>query len=219
MSGLDPRSPLVLDTRELGRRPGVMQRVRRSVPAPDDLGVGGVVGVPPGTDVELDLRLEAVVEGVLVSGTARAAVAGECVRCLDPVRGEVVVDLQELYGYPDRAPEDHDGSEADDVDLRVEDERIDLEPALRDAVVLALPLAPVCRDDCPGLCPECGTRLADDAAHSHDTTDPRWAALGGLLGAGTPTRTSARDGVRGDRPGPNDQQPATGLRAGPTEET
>jgi uncharacterized protein len=219
VSGLDPRSPLVLDTRELGRRPGAMQRVRRSVPAPDDLGVGGVVGVPPGTDVELDLRLEAVVEGVLVSGTARAAVAGECVRCLDPVGGEVVVDLQELYGYPDRAPEDHDGSEADDVDLRVEDERIDLEPALRDAVVLALPLAPVCRDDCPGLCPECGARLADDVAHSHDTTDPRWAALGGLLGASTTTRTSARASVRGDHPGPNDQQPATGPRAGPTEET
>ena len=219
MSGLDPRSPLVVDTRELGRGPGAMQRVRRSVPAPADLGVGGVVGVPPDTDVELDLRLEAVVEGVLVSGTARVALAGECVRCLDPVGGELVVDLQELYAYPDRAAEDGDGPDGTDVDLRVEDERIDLEPALRDAVVLALPLAPVCRDDCPGLCPGCGVRLADDATHSHDATDPRWAALSGLLGAGTSTRTSSRDSTRGNHPGPNDQ-PATGpRRTGPTEET
>ncbi|HEU4491934.1 MAG TPA: DUF177 domain-containing protein [Jiangellales bacterium] len=219
MSGLDPRSPLVVDTRELGRGPGAMQRVRRSVPAPADLGVGGVVGVPPDTDVELDLRLEAVVEGVLVSGTARVALAGECVRCLDPVGGELVVDLQELYAYPDRAAEDGDGPDGTDVDLRVEDERIDLEPALRDAVVLALPLAPVCRDDCPGLCPGCGVRLADDATHSHDATDPRWAALSGLLGAGTSTRTSAGDSTRGNHPGPNDQ-PATGpRRTGPTEET
>ena len=219
MSGLDPRPPLVVDTRELGRGPGAMQRVRRSVPAPADLGVGGVVGVPPDTDVELDLRLEAVVEGVLVSGTARVALAGECVRCLDPVGGELVVDLQELYAYPDRAAEDGDGPGGDDVNLRVEDERIDLEPALRDAVVLALPLAPVCRDDCPGLCPECGARLADDATHSHDATDPRWAALSGLLGAGTTTRTSAGDSTRGNHPGPNDQ-PATGpRRTGPTEET
>jgi uncharacterized protein len=201
-----------------------MQRVRRSVPAADDLGIGGVVGVPPGTDVELDLRFEAVVEGVLVSGTAHVALAGECVRCLDPVGGELVVDLQELYAYPERAEEDGDGPagdgpDGDDVDLRVEDERIDLEPALRDAVVLALPLAPVCRDDCPGLCPECGARLADDATHSHDTTDPRWAALSGLLGAGSTTRTGAGHSIRGDRPGPNDQ-PATGpRRTGPTEET
>ncbi|HSK25410.1 MAG TPA: DUF177 domain-containing protein [Jiangellales bacterium] len=210
MSGLDPRSPLVLDTRELGRRPGTMRRVRRTVPAPADLGIDGVVGVPAGADLELDLRLEAVVEGVLVSGTARASLTGECVRCLDPVDGEVVVDLQELYAYPDRVPEDGDAGEGEEIDLRVEDERVDLEPALRDVVVLALPLAPVCRDDCPGLCPECGARLADDAGHSHDTTDPRWAALSGLLGAGsTSTNTSTTD-----------QQPATGSpRTGPTEES
>ena len=178
LSTLDPRMPLVLDTHELGRRPGAMQRIRRSVPGPADLGIGGVVGVPEATDIELDLRLEAVMEGVLVSGTARAPLAGECVRCLDAIDSETTVEFQELYVYPDRAEDV--GAEADDDVRVVEGELIDLEPTLRDAVVLALPQAPLCRDDCPGLCPQCGARLADDPTHQHETTDPRWAALAQL---------------------------------------
>jgi uncharacterized protein len=64
----------------------------------------------------------------------------------------------------------------------MEGDLIDLEPVLRDQVVLALPFQPLCTDDCPGLCPECGARLADEPGHKHeDRTDPRWAALGGLL--------------------------------------
>lgn len=182
MSTLDARAPLVIDTRELGRRAGSMRRVRRSVPAPADIGLQ-VIGVPEGADLELDLRLEAVVDGVLVSGTAGAWLAGECVRCLDPLRRLIVVSLQELYVYPDeedvgRGPGGDDGEE-----LRLEGDLLDLEPLLRDAVVLELPLAPLCRTDCPGLCPECGARLADDPAHHHPTTDSRWAALAELLAA------------------------------------
>ncbi|MFZ5871374.1 MAG: YceD family protein, partial [Actinomycetota bacterium] len=96
MPSLDPRSPLVLDTTELGRRPGSMRAVLRTVPAPRDLGTE-VIGVPAGSDLVLDLRLEAVMEGVLVSGTARGRAAGECVRCLDDVALEVEVDVQELF--------------------------------------------------------------------------------------------------------------------------
>jgi len=169
--------PLVFDTRELGRKPGAMQRVSSTVPAPADLDLGGVVGVPELADVVLDLRLESVMEGVLVSGTARAPLAGECARCLDAIGGELTVDIQELYAYPDRVRDD---AEADDEEHLVEDDLIDLEPALRDAAVLALPQAPLCRDDCPGLCSECGARLADDPAHKHDIIDPRWAALAEL---------------------------------------
>jgi uncharacterized protein len=176
----DPRNPLVHNTHELGRRPGAMQRVQRSEPAPAELGLGGVVGVPEGADVELDLRLEAVMEGVLVSGTAQAPLTGECARCLDTIDDEISVDLQELYFYPDRVPDEDDDAGADDVLRTVVDDMLDLEPALRDAVVLALPRAPLCRDDCPGLCSECGARLADDPEHAHDTIDPRWAALAEL---------------------------------------
>ncbi|HEU0042152.1 MAG TPA: YceD family protein [Jiangellaceae bacterium] len=174
LSTLDPRAPFVLDLHELARRPGSMKRIDIAVAAPADLGLDGVVGVPEGADIALDLRLESVMEGVLVSGTARAQYAGECARCLDPVEGELVIDIQELYVY------DHPENEAGEDDLLVEDGLIDLEQPVRDAVVLALPQAPVCRDDCPGLCSVCGARLADDPTHAHDTTDPRWAALQGL---------------------------------------
>ncbi len=130
--------------------------------------------VPPGSDLELELRLEAVMEGVLVTGTARAQVAGECVRCLLPVEDGVVVDLQELFVY--------DPTEVDDDDVsRLEGDLLDLEPLLRDAVVLSLPFQPLCDDECPGLCPECGARLADDPDHTHEAAiDPRWAGLATL---------------------------------------
>ncbi|WP_298804765.1 DUF177 domain-containing protein [uncultured Pseudokineococcus sp.] len=176
MTTLDHRSPLVLDTRELGRRPGSLRTVRRTVEAPADLGTA-VVGVAEGSPVELDLRLEAVMEGVLVSGTARATSTGECVRCLDPVERELVVDLQELYTYPGRAPEDDPDGTQDDLH-ELDGDLVDVEPVLRDAVVLALPFQPVCSPDCPGLCADCGVRLADaEPGHQHDSVDPRWAAL------------------------------------------
>ncbi len=181
LNTLDPRVPLVLDIHELGRRPGAMRRINRTVPAPADMGLGGVVGVPEGAGLELDGRLESVMDGVLVSGTVQAPLVGECVRCLDPVYGEIAVDLQELYVYPDRVPDDGSGVDGTDEELVVEGDLIDLEQAVRDSVVLALPQAPLCRDDCPGLCPQCGTRLADHPGHTHDSTDPRWAALTGLL--------------------------------------
>jgi len=177
---LDPRSPYVLDTRELGRRPGSMRRVSRSVPAPAHLGVD-VLGVPEGSALGLDLRLESVVEGVLVSGTVSATVTGECVRCLDPVSRHLEVGVQELWTHQgrDAGRPASAGEEAEETDElpRLDGDLLDLEPVLRDAVVLALPLQPLCRDDCPGLCSECGARLADDPGHQHDAVDPRWAAL------------------------------------------
>jgi uncharacterized protein len=166
----------VLDTRELGRRPGSQREVSRTVQAPADLGIE-VLGVPEGSPVELDLRLEAVMEGVLVTGTARAALEGECARCLEPISDEVEVRFQELFVYDDL---DVDPDEELEVSTLQKD-LVDLEPLLRDAVVLALPFQPLCRDDCPGLCPECGARLADDPDHGHDEpVDPRWAALSAL---------------------------------------
>ena len=155
----------------------MMQKVRRDVPAPADLGTD-VIGIPEAADLELDLRLEAVMEGVLVSGTVRGQAVGECVRCLGVVDLPIDTELQELYVYPGRTPE----GEQDDELRELEGEMIDLEPAVRDTVVLALPFQPVCRDDCPGLCSECGARLADDPSHQHQSADPRWAALQGLQG-------------------------------------
>lgn len=175
---LDPRSPLVLDTHEIGRRPGTMREIRRTVAAPEDLGTV-VIGIPTGDDIELDLRLEAVMEGILVSGSVRGRAVGECVRCLTEVVEEVDVQVQELYVYPERAAVAvEDGDDEEDVRELVGD-LIDVEPMLRDAVVPALPFRPVCSPDCPGLCSVCGAHLADpeNADHTHETIDPRWAGL------------------------------------------
>jgi uncharacterized protein len=173
LSTADPQAPLVLDTRELGRRPGAQRRVRLQVDAPAGLGID-VLGVPEGSALELDIRLEAVVEGVLATVKARGQLAGECVRCLEPIERELDVDFQELFAYTDSDVEDDEAS-------RLEGDLLDLEPELRDAVLLALPFQPLCRDDCPGLCPECGARLADEPDHRHEAkVDPRWGALAGL---------------------------------------
>ncbi|GAA2116004.1 YceD family protein [Nocardioides bigeumensis] len=169
----------MLDTRELGRRPGSQRQVARSVAAPPDLGIE-VLRVVEGSPVELDLRLEAVMEGVLVTGTATVALVGECTRCLEAIEDETTVDLQELFMYDDQhASARHQGDDELEGEAgRLEGDLIDLEPLLRDAVVLALPFQPLCRDDCPGLCVECGARLADEPDHTHDAPiDPRWQAL------------------------------------------
>jgi DUF177 domain-containing protein len=151
-----------------------MRTVTRTVPAPADVR-GELIGPIPGSDLVLDLRLESVSEGVLVSGTIRVMLTGECARCLDPLTSHLEVDIQQLFVYPGN--EIDEDAEDDEIGQLIDD-YVDLEPVLRDAVVLALPLAPMCREDCPGLCPQCGARLADvDPGHGHDEVDPRWAAL------------------------------------------
>ncbi|MEV4604468.1 YceD family protein [Amycolatopsis sp. NPDC049253] len=172
---LDDKSPWVVDTRELGRHAGLSREVRRSVPLEAALGVPDVIELEAGSVLELDLLLESVVEGVLVSGTARATATGTCSRCLDPLTEEIEVDLTELFAYPGSATEET--TDEDEIP-RLVDDRIDLEPIVRDAVVLALPLVPLCEEDCAGLCTECGVKWADlEPGHGHEKIDPRWAAL------------------------------------------
>ena len=167
--------PWVVDTRDLGRRPGSSRELVRTAPATEGFGLPEVIAVPVGAEVALDLLLESVVEGVLVSGTATAPLAGECSRCLDPIADEITVDLTELYAYPDSTTDET--TEEDEVS-RLVDDVIDLEPVVRDTIVLALPQVPLCREDCRGLCPDCGAKWADlGPDHRHETIDPRWAAL------------------------------------------
>lgn len=179
MNRLNPRLPLVFDTRELSRRPGAMLEMQRTVPAPDDLGDIDLIAIPPGQPIELDLRMESVMEGVLVTGSAHATATGVCVRCLDPMTRHVGGHFQELFAYADRATHHHEVATEDDEDevFELVGDMFDLEPVLRDAMVPAMPFQPVCRDDCPGLCSECGMRLTEDPTHHHDQLDPRWAAL------------------------------------------
>jgi uncharacterized protein len=147
----------------------------RTVQVPEALGLP-VIGVPPGDDLHLAVRAEAVEEGVLVTISVAARAVGECVRCLDPVGEDLSLTARELYYYTDRTVDSDDEDEV----LRIHDDQVDVESVVRDVIVTALPLAPLCRPDCPGLCPQCGIRLDDDPEHRHEVVDDRWAALRGL---------------------------------------
>ncbi|MCM3686690.1 DUF177 domain-containing protein [Kocuria rosea] len=180
-------SPLIIGVRDLEHRPGTMRTLDGVVPAPKNFG-NALIGAPEGSDIDLNLRLESVHDGILVSGTAVVAIHGECSRCLDPIDYDVDVDVQELYLFDATTV----GGETveDDQMYEVQDETIDLEPMLRDAVITQLPFQPVCREDCQGLCAQCGARLEDDPEHHHEVLDPRWSALSGLLEQDTSTETT-----------------------------
>ena len=153
--------------------------IHESVPSPSRIGLD-LIAIERGADLTLDLRLESVSEGVLVTGTVYGPTRGECTRCLGPVSGEVEIGLTELFAYPDSATEST--TEEDEVG-HVVDHTVDIEQAIVDAVGLALPFAPLCSEDCPGLCPDCGVALATaDPGHHHDKIDPRWAKLTSMLG-------------------------------------
>jgi uncharacterized protein len=168
-----PRSPHVVGVTELRRRPGTQRPVHVVAPLP---GLAtSVAQVQPGTEVVLDGVLEAVEGGITLTGTVRAAWTAECRRCLEEVTGTVEAELSEVFEARPTPGETYP-IEGDDVDL---------EPVLRDAVLLDLPLAPLCRDDCRGPAPDAfPARLPDEAepdaegADAGDARrDPRWAAL------------------------------------------
>ena len=170
-----PHGDWIAHTQDLPRRAGEMRPWKRTLPAPPDLGVS-MIGVPEGAALDVDLTLESAGDGIWVSGTVTAPLVGQCVRCLTSIDDPRTFTIQELYYYP--------GKDAEEDALFVEYDRIDLEPALRDAVVLELPFSPLCRDDCAGLCPTCGADLNHDPDHTHGPAiDARWAALQGLADA------------------------------------
>jgi len=156
--------------RDLVHRPGEMRERSRELVVPDSFGEA-LAKVPAGEQMRLDVRLESVHEGVLVSATARTTMHAECGRCLTDFIAPFEVEFQELFAYTP--------TEADEYG--VHGDHVNLEPPLRDAVVLALPFQPVCRPDCPGLDPETGELRDAVAAAEAAPVDPRWAALAGLL--------------------------------------
>lgn len=171
-------SPLVIDIGQLGRRPGSMMPLDIRVPSPSRMGLE-LIAVGEGAPLELNLRLESVSEGVLVTGTVKAPTSGECARCLQPIHGEVGIDLTELFAYPDSTTDET--ADADEVARVGRDggaETVDLEQPIIDAVGMALPFSPVCGSDCVGLCQQCGVPLGSaEPGHHHDQIDPRWAKL------------------------------------------
>lgn len=163
-------NPYLVPVYDLMHRPGEMRERVLEFDAPEQLGES-VARVAAGAPIRIDLRLEGLHDGVLVTGEVDTTADGECVRCLDPVSLPVEVEFQELFAY----------SEDEAFDFAIRDDHVNLESVVRDAVVLALPFQPVCRPDCPGLDPVTGEKLEDGAvAQNRETTDPRWAALEGF---------------------------------------
>ena len=159
-----------MNVRDLVHRPGEMRERVLDFAVPEKLGEGAA-SVPAGEQIHVDVRLEGLHDGILVSAEVDTVAHAECVRCLDPVEIDVEVEFQELFAYsPDEA-----------FDFVVRDDQLDLEPVVRDAVVLSLPFQPVCRPDCPGLDPLTGERLPDGFEQEiEEVLDPRWAALQAL---------------------------------------
>ena len=166
------KTPYTLDVYDIMHRPGEMRELEFDLIVPEAFGTA-IIGVEKGAPLHVAARLESLHDGILVSVDAEVTAVGECGRCLIEVREPVQVEIRELFAY----------SEDQAFEYWVQDDHVDLEPVIRDAVVLALPFQPVCQDDCLGLCPQCGVRLLDEPGHQHEAEiDPRWGALSGLTG-------------------------------------
>jgi uncharacterized protein len=173
------QTPYTVAVYDLMHRPGEMREKSLDVSEPEGYG-NAVIGVRQGTIVHVDTRMESLHDGILVSADVETVAEGECVRCLIDVKVPIEVEFQELFAY----------SLDEAFDYTVHDDHVDLEPVVRDAVVLSLPFQPVCQEDCLGLCPECGVRLLDNPGHEHEApVDPRWAALAGLESLNDTTAT------------------------------
>jgi uncharacterized protein len=161
---------LAIDVRELLGQPGSSRWVRVEEGVPD-LGTE-LARVPAEEPVRADLVLENVVDGVLASGRLSSVMRATCARCLGTFERTFDVRVQELFA-PGATPED------DEYPLA--EERVDLEPMIRDAIVLAMPFSPLCRPDCLGLCERCGgDRNQGECRCPPEELDLRWAALSGL---------------------------------------
>ena len=160
-------SPLVVDVRRV-LRSGDVRRERISAPL-TDLFVSGSE-VPNGADVTVDLLLEPVGHSIEAVGTVEAPWVGQCRRCLKPAAGVLVAEVHEVF---EDEPEEGES-------YPLVHDQIDLEPLAREAVVLELPPAPLCREDCRGLCAQCGADLNEGSCSCEAPVDPRWAALDDL---------------------------------------
>ncbi|MGH8995366.1 MAG: YceD family protein [Acidimicrobiales bacterium] len=167
--------PLVVHVARLRRPSGTAVRVHEKVRLdPDALAPATVAdsGVPEGAEAEVDVLVEPYVGGLMVTGTVTSPWLGVCRRCTAAARGVLEVPVQERFCEPP-GPDEPEDAEA----YPIADDAIDLAPLVHEAVLGELPLAPLCREDCQGLCPWCGIDRNEERCACVAPRDPRWASL------------------------------------------
>lgn len=133
---------------------------------PPDLHLSGLIGT---------VRATRTPQGILLQVDFQAQVNLECVRCLTNFQQSLDIDFTELYAFSQRYV-------TDSGLLMPETGIIDLNPVLREYILLEIPISPLCRPDCKGLCPICGNNLNESTCnHDDDSVDPRLASLKKLL--------------------------------------
>ena len=121
------------------------------------------------------VRLTRTPQGLYANGRIIGAVPAECDRCLDEFSQLLTASIAELFLYPPENAKPGESTVGDDA-------FVDLSPLVREDMILSMPMQTLCRADCKGLCPTCGTnRNAGDCACGEEEIDPRLAALGMLL--------------------------------------
>lgn len=172
---------------QVASRPGQSKPIDTVFPAPSGIG-DDIVGVREGADVRVVGSFDSIVDGLVFTGQIEAPLTAECTRCLKPIDPDWTVNATLFFPYDAPGADDGRGNgeveiiagedEAEDVyPLSSDGAFADMESPLRDTLVEALPLQPLCREDCLGLCPQCGVDLNEDPDHHHDVTDIRFAAL------------------------------------------
>ncbi|KFI73625.1 hypothetical protein BMIN_1060 [Bifidobacterium minimum] len=180
-------TPWTVPLASLSIAPGHTRDLDATVPAPSGIG-DEVIGVDEGDDVTVVGTLDSVVDGVLLTGRITAPVHASCSRCLTPLDRDWTIPITTFFPYDGPAGNDHDGNdeieiiageeESGDVyPLSSDGKTLDLEAPLRDTLTEALPLQPLCHENCRGLCPQCGVNLNEHPDHHHDVTDIRFAEL------------------------------------------
>jgi uncharacterized protein len=169
------QSPFRVNLHELPRRAGEMRSYHLQFQLDEVIGTP-MLAIRAGEAMDIEFKAEAVSDGVLISGKVRSRAKGECGRCLDVIDRRVDEEFRELFLYESRTNEDDEDDELFSMDGDI----ADIETAIRDAVVLTMPINPLCKDECKGLCSECGERWENlDPDHTHEKTDPRWSGLAG----------------------------------------
>lgn len=190
-------SPWAVSVAQVASRPGQSKEIDATFPAPSGIG-DEIVGVDEGADVSVVGSFDSIVDGLILNARISAPVHAECTRCLKPIQRDWTVNVTSFFPYEDKSAAGKGGKagkngKEEEVDIIAGEDEVedtyplldggawaDLEALLRDTLVEELPLQPLCKPDCKGLCSQCGIDLNENPDHQHDMTDIRFAALEGL---------------------------------------